>query len=295
MRLGQIKNHLKFISHIASEKYLNAFFSTPKRKPHLFPRFPTEYVIDTSNICNLKCLYCHTGQRKKNVSRGVMKLETFRVILEKIDKYAAYIEFMNWGEPFYNPHLLQMVSLASAKGIKTSVDSNFSLRDFDDSEAEAIVRSGLWRIRGSIDGASQETYGLYRRGGDFERALGNIARIQQAKNKLLSSTPLVEWQFLVNKKNEHEIEKAKERASQLGVDIYFMPMSVWGQDQWLSTLHKLEKEGEFRKDDWMFRANPTPGAKHIFFTSRCLSLQAVDYAFDFHTNVPDVCRQLLIG
>jgi len=99
--------------------------------------------------------------------------ETFDIILRKIEPHARFVCLFNWGEPFLNKNLLYMVRALSERGIKSHLDSNLSLRDFSDREAQEIVRSGLFSLFASIDGVTQESYEKYRVGGNVERALGN--------------------------------------------------------------------------------------------------------------------------
>ena len=56
--------------------------------------------------------------------------------------------------------------------------------------------------------------------GDVAEVFDNLKRLVAAKKalKLKSKTPYVDWQFIVFKHNEHEVDEAKRLASNLGVD-----------------------------------------------------------------------------
>lgn len=257
----------------------------------LYPPIPSEYVIDTGNLCNLKCPFCPTGVRRTNMSKGMMTLETFKCILGKVAPYAYYFEMMNWGEPFLNKDFVTIISLAAGEGIRTNVDSNLTVKGFSDNDAESVVRSGLWRLRASIDGASQETYAQYRCGGNFRMAINNLACIQRAKDKLRSLNPVIEWQFLVNGKNEHELEKAKKMAADIGVGICFRPMSTWGHSEWLSQLHNLAEVGKFREEEWTFPAPERLQEKVKFFEPKHWSPQAQKHKVNLPEGVPEGCSQ----
>ena len=99
---------------------------------------PEWYYIDIGNICNLKCPFCITGNGiTPTADKGLMTLESFRVILSKIESHATFVCLFNWGEPFLNKSLLPMISLLHERGISCHLDSNLTLRDFDDDEAQA--------------------------------------------------------------------------------------------------------------------------------------------------------------
>jgi radical SAM protein with 4Fe4S-binding SPASM domain len=106
-----------------------------------------------------------------------------------------------------------------------------------DKEADALVQSGLAVLSASIDGASQATYERYRVGGSFDLALGNLERLQRAKDRGNISTLKLKWTFLINKFNEHELEIAKRRAADIGVEIIFSLMDMGDDLSWKSSFH----------------------------------------------------------
>lgn len=250
---------------------------------------PSEFLIDTGNVCNLRCPFCPTGVGRAGMALGLMSLDTFKTVLSKIEPHAYYLEMMNWGEPFINRHFVAMIELAAAKGIRTNVDSNLSAYEFQEAEAERIVRSGLWRLRGSIDGATRESYLRYRRRGKFERALRNLVLLQQARARLESSTPIIEWQFLINVWNYQEIEMAKTMAADMGISIAFKLMDTWIEDDWRSPFHAMAERGEFNEDEWYFPA-PSTGT-HQFFTPREQTAQSDRFVPQLPTGVPSGCAQ----
>ncbi len=250
---------------------------------------PSEFLIETGNFCNLRCPFCPTGVGRAGMELGLMSLDAFKTVLTKIEPYAYYLEMMNWGEPFINRCFVEMVALAAGKGIRTNVDSNLSAREFTEDEAERIVRSGLWRIRGSIDGATQESYAHYRRRGKFDRALRNLALLRRVREQLESSTPIIEWQFLINARNYQEIEMAKAMAVERGVDLSFKLMDTWGEDDWRSPFHEMAERGEFNETEWSFSL-PRSGTDQ-FFTPKQRTAQADTFMPELPAGVPSGCAQ----
>lgn len=196
-------------------------------KPPVVCPVPQFYYLDIGNVCNLKCPYCRTGNGiTPTRDKGLMSRETFDSILVKIEKHARFVCLFNWGEPFLNKNLLYMIQALAERRIDTHLDSNLSLRDFSDQEAENIVRSGLFSLFASIDGATQESYEKYRVGGSLDRALGNLRQLVQAKQRLVTRTPGLLWAFYLNRYNEHEVDRAREIAEEIGVDIWFKLLSA---------------------------------------------------------------------
>ena len=110
-----------------------------------------------------------------------------------------------------------MIGLAARRNIVTFVSSNLSL-PLTDERIESLVCSGLCELIVSLDGATQATYQTYRREGDLELAVANMRRIIEAKRRLGRSRPVVVWRYYVYRWNEHEIDLARRRAAEIGVD-----------------------------------------------------------------------------
>ncbi len=174
---------------------------------------PRAAAIDPVNICNLRCPLCPTGLGKLDFDPTVMTLDAFKMIIDKIPSLRITMLY-NWGEPFLNPSIFDMVRYAASLGIYTQIDSNFSLEK-EQGFFENIVTSGLSELRVSLDGASQEIYSRYRRNGEFARVLSNVQRVNAAKKRLNKKTPRLVWRFIVNKFNEGEIAAAQRRAKDL--------------------------------------------------------------------------------
>lgn len=137
-----------------------------------------------------------------------------------VDKYKDYlydIELYSWGEPFLNKDIFDMIRYAKAKNIFVRTSSNFNT--VKDKDIEEIVTSGLDQINISIDGTTEESYQIYRKGGRLSVVMGNLIKLINKKKELSSSTPIIEWQFIVSRYNENEIPKVKEIAREVGVDI----------------------------------------------------------------------------
>jgi radical SAM protein with 4Fe4S-binding SPASM domain len=120
------------------------------------------------------------------------------------------------GEPLLNPAFFEMASYAKEKGIYTATSTNGHF--LTDENARKIIESGLNRLIISLDGADQETYEQYRRGGDLNMVFDGIGKVVRLKKEMKSSTPYVIIQFLVFKNNEHQIPAMKTLAKELGAD-----------------------------------------------------------------------------
>jgi|SRR5208337_908022 len=177
---------------------------------------PYVLIIDTVNICNLRCPLCPTGLNMPGRPKGKMTLDLYKKILDQLGDYALSVVLHNWGEPLLNRDIFRMVEYAKGLAIKTVLSSN--LNAFGEEDAAALVGSGLDELIVSLDGATEETYNEYRRGGNFDHVVRNLNLLVRKKKELGSARPKIVWQFLVFKHNAHEVSQAKALARNIGVD-----------------------------------------------------------------------------
>ncbi len=176
--------------------------------------YPTAVMIEPTDICNLKCPLCPSGNGSLKRAKGFMDFELFKRTINQISRYSYIVVLWNQGESFLHPRFTEMIHYAHEKGLYTlsSTNANAPL------DAEEVVKSGLDRLIVSMDGSTQETYNKYRVNGVLDKVITNITAIMDAKKRLNSSTPVVELQFLVLRHNEHEIGSIRKLAKELNVD-----------------------------------------------------------------------------
>ena len=199
---------------------------------------PYWLTVDPTNFCQLKCPFCPTGAGRGVRDKATMRLEHFRHLIDALGSTLIHIDFMNWGEPLLNAELWAMVALAKRHGIDTMVSTNFNL--LREGEAGAILDSGLDRLVLSIDGLEQATYEKYRVAGDFSKVLANLKTFVAQRRARGLLKPVIVWQFLAFKHNEHEAGRVREFALALGVDEVcvtpaFLPFRPGIKDEWLPT------------------------------------------------------------
>src|SRR5206468_3932305 len=115
------------------------------------------------------------------------------------------------------------------RGISTVVCTNFSL-PFDEARAERLVRSGLKLLGVSIDGSRQDVYEQYRVHGDLDLVTRNCRLVTEAKRRLGSATPRMIWTYHVFAHNRDDVEAARARAHELGMDFHAARGRVVGPD-----------------------------------------------------------------
>ncbi len=177
---------------------------------------PIAFAIEPTSICNLRCPECPTGVNLLKRPRGMMEITQYKEAIHQLSPYLMYLNLYIQGEPMMHPQFSLMVKEANKYGFYTSTSTNGHF--LTPELAKQIVDSKLTRIIFSVDGASQESYGIYRVGGELEKVKKSISYLISAKKVAHSLYPIVVMQFLVFKHNEHELPNIKRLAKSLKID-----------------------------------------------------------------------------
>jgi radical SAM protein with 4Fe4S-binding SPASM domain len=146
----------------------------------------------------------------------MMDMAHYKKLLNELSPELLYLNLYVQGEPIMHPEFGKMVTEASKFGLYTSTSTNGHY--ITPTIADELVTGGLSRIIFSVDGTSQESYGLYRVGGSFNKVRQGIIDVVRAKARARSAYPIIVMQFLVFRHNEREIPQIKKLARRLKVD-----------------------------------------------------------------------------
>lgn len=222
------------------------YLSRLLKKPFVFG-LPVSVSVEPTTSCNLRCPECPSGLRSFSRPTGMLDEKIFMEITDQLHKDLLYLIFYFQGEPFLNPKFIQMIEYAVSKKIYTATSTNAHY--FDSDTAKKTVRSGLDRLIISIDGTTQEVYQQYRIGGSLEKVIEGTRNIIEWKKKLNSSKPYVVFQFLVVHPNEHQIEKAKKLAKEIGVDnIVFKTAQIYNYEKGSPLIPENQKYSRYKKN-----------------------------------------------
>jgi radical SAM protein with 4Fe4S-binding SPASM domain len=188
--------------------------------------YPISISFEPTTSCNLRCPECPSGLRAFTRPTGMLQKDFFKETIDQMHRHLWYLVFYFQGEPYLNPAFLDMVKYASSKKIYTATSTNAHY--LNDENAKRTIESGLDRLIISIDGTTQEVYEQYRVGGQLNKVLEGAKNIIKWRKELKSKTPLVVFQFLVVRPNEHQIEEIKELAKEIGVDdVWFKTAQIY--------------------------------------------------------------------
>jgi hypothetical protein len=148
------------------------------------PRWPDIVQIESTNLCNAKCVFCPRDEMHRR--QGVMEFDLFRKV---VDECAAlgitHVRVHNYGEPFLDRGLVDKVRYAKSKGIaEVGMISNGSLITED--LARGMIDAGLDAINISVDAAGKDVFESTRLHLSYDDVTSNIrtlARLRRESGK----------------------------------------------------------------------------------------------------------------
>jgi len=186
-------------------------------KPSVPWGWPTHLQVEPTAMCNLSCALCPVASGMDRET-GHMKFSLFKRLLDEAGRYGLMVLLWDWGEPFVNPAIYEMIAYAKGSGLRVISSSNGHVFA-DEEEARKLVRSGIDSIIIAIDGITQNTYERYRRSGRLETALKGVRNLVVQKCAGGCDSPLVNLRFLAMAHNEHEIAGLQDLGKALDVDV----------------------------------------------------------------------------
>lgn len=187
-------------------------------RPALSLGIPYYITVEPASICNLRCPICPSGLKQTLRNPALLSLTDFKNMIDDIGDYLVCIQLWEWGEPFLNPDIYQMITYAKKKGIivVTSTNAHF----FNKQEnVERLVASGLDGLILAVDGTTQEVYEQYRVGGNLDQVLDGIRLVVKTKRELKAEKPRLLFRMVINAFNEHQIDDFRKLGRDLKVDM----------------------------------------------------------------------------
>lgn len=186
---------------------------------------PISYSIEPTNHCNLKCPECPSGLGTLTRPLGILKLDDFKNWIDQIKDTGFYVQLFFQGEPFINKQLPEMIKYAQSKNIYVSISTNGHF--VNQKNVNDVLEYAPDKLIYSVDGLDEVSYQKYRVGGTFKQADEGLRLLINRKKQMKKKNPYVEFQFIVMKQNEHQINDVRKYCEDVGVDkLVFKTMQI---------------------------------------------------------------------
>lgn len=212
---------------------------------------PLSYSIEPTNHCNLKCPECPSGLGSLTRPLGLLKLNDFKNWIDQIKDKGFYVQLFFQGEPYINKQLPEMIKYALDNKVYIAISTNGHF--ITEKNIDHILTNAPDKLIYSVDGLDEESYQKYRVGGTFKLADEGLRLLIRKRNELKQKRPFVEFQFIVMKQNEHQIEDVKKYCKDVGVNkLVFKTMQISSYENALKFLPSNQKYRRYKLDDQSF-------------------------------------------
>jgi radical SAM protein with 4Fe4S-binding SPASM domain len=234
-----------FISEMAEkvkqEKALIANYRHGLQRDRM--RYPRYIFCEVTNRCNLQCLQCNRTLMSRPL--GNMSLELFKKIVDESAPWIDVLDLNMWGEPLFNPDLIEMIHYAKSNGVK-EVMLNTNGHLLNSEWSEQLIQSGLDLLTFSIDASTKATYRKIRVNGDFRRVIRNIENYLKIRDSHQIRGPKTIAQMILMRENRAELETFK-RQWQGKTDLVFIrPLASMGDLKGIYDSQSIFKRGPTR-------------------------------------------------
>ena len=257
---GDVNSKLSSIIGKKFEKYREKWDAINRFE--LETDFPLFLQLETNQICNLRCPSCPIGQpgtnAKKYISSGKMDWNLYQKIILEGEKYdCPSMEPQGTNEPFLDQNLENSIRFAADHGfIDIMLNTNGTL--LTEERARKVLKSGITRLRFSLDAATKETFEKVRLGAKYDSTMKNIERFLEIKKQEKFDLPVVGVNFCKTKFNEHEeeafIEKWNDKVDIIVIQDFQPPDLDTNYSEFLSSKsvfrEKIQESGYNCQQPW---------------------------------------------
>jgi len=158
------------------------------------PIMPEIVQIESTNICNAKCVFCPRDDMHRR--QGVMSFELFtKIVDECVALGITHVRMHNYGEAMIDKRLVEKVAYAKAKGIReVGMISNGSL--ITETTARGLIEAGLDAINISVDAGGKEVFESTRIGLKYDKVIAGIERLVRIRAEVGKRRPKLILSFV---------------------------------------------------------------------------------------------------
>lgn len=141
--------------------------------------FPSQVIIDLTEVCNLACIHCPHPEFKVGPHYGARFLDgalNAKAVSEVSDHGAQYMRYCAEGEPLIHPECYDFLDDAVRRsGTFVTLTTNGTM--LNERRIRKLLDSGLHMIDVSLDAFTSQTYAAIRKGGDLSVTKANVLKL----------------------------------------------------------------------------------------------------------------------
>ena len=176
--------------------------------------FPSQIIIDVTEVCNLACIHCPHPDFKKSEYYDTRYLDPIlnKKIVDEVRDYGQgktqYIRYSSDGEPLIHPKAYDMLEYAVVNsGVFVTLTTNGTI--MNEKRIRKLLDSGVHMIDISIDAYSSDVYEKIRKNGNLEVTRQNVLNLIKWVKQANLKTKIV-VSYIEQPQNLHETELFKK-------------------------------------------------------------------------------------
>lgn len=185
--------------------------------------FPSQIMMDITEVCNLACTHCPHPDFAKSEHYGARMLDPDLndKMVEEVKNHGQgltkYIRYTGNGEPLTHPNGYDMIEHAvKNSGVYVTLTTNGKI--LNEKRTQRLLDAGVHLIDISIDAFKPETYANIRVKGNLETTRSNVQRLLKWVEESKCGTKVV-VSFVEQPSNTGEIEDFKKFWNDQGADF----------------------------------------------------------------------------
>jgi MoaA/NifB/PqqE/SkfB family radical SAM enzyme len=198
--------------------------------------------VEITNNCQASCPMCSRNHRggleNPNIKINDWNLEDFSKIFntEVLHQLDGIYFCGNFGDPIINNNLADMCKHATTENpnlqIRIHTNGGARSKDWWKSLVQKLPKNHV--VIFGIDGL-EDTHHLYRVGTKYEQVIENA-------KTFIDAGGIAEWVFIKFKHNEHQVDEARRRATELGFKLFTVKNSTRFLEEKFKVLDKNGNE-----------------------------------------------------
>jgi MoaA/NifB/PqqE/SkfB family radical SAM enzyme len=184
--------------------------------------FPSQIIVDATEVCNLACIHCPHPEFKKSEHYAARYLaaDLHDKLVNEVRDHGKgctqYIRYTSNGEPMVHPGIYDMLDYAvKQSGVFVTITTNGTI--LNEKRIAKLLASGLHMIDISSDALNAETYAAIRVNGNLDITRSNVLRLLGIKRETNAATRIV-VSFVEQPQNSREAAGFEDYWKRQGVD-----------------------------------------------------------------------------
>ncbi len=184
--------------------------------------FPSQVIMDLTEVCNLACIHCPHPDFKRSVHYDARYMDPAlnAKMVDEVREHGAgltqYIRYTSNGEPLIHPRGYDMIEYAvKHSGTFVTLTTNGTI--MNEKRTRRLLEAGVHMIDISIDAFTNATYAAVRVNGDLDVTRENVLRLLRWKREAGSPAKVV-VSFVEQPQNATEVAAFKSYWEGEGAD-----------------------------------------------------------------------------